>query len=196
MKLTTTTPLTFTLMFCPTFSVEWPAIRVYLNDQLLVDQPIDQNNTCSFVAELSQDQNQLRLHYYNKSEAHTIINSAGAIESDQFLELTKIYVNDILLGSWLLTEGYYFPDYFKGFLLQVPDAPSQLKSQLIWHFPGIFCFPSLPNNEKFWWWYRNQRRYVHTKTHQGKDDYRDEAYVGSLESHQELIDEIKKIINV
>jgi len=196
MTVTIATPLTFTLAFSPTFSVEWPAVQVYVNDLLVVDQTIDQNNTCSFTADLSQEQNQLRVQYYNKSPAHTIINTAGSIESDQFLELTKVYVNDILLGSWMLTEGYYAPEYFEGFLAQFPNAPDRLKSQLIWHFPGNFYFPSLPKNDKFWWWYRDQRRYVHAKTYQDKDDYRDEAYIGSLESHQTLIDEIKKIINV
>lgn len=196
MKLTTATPLKFTLMFCPTHSVEWPSVRIFLNNQLVVDQVIDQKNTCSFVADLLKEENQLQLHYHNKCEAHTIINSAGVIDSDQFLELTAVYVNDILLDSWLLTEGCYFPDYFKGFLLQIPDAAVKLKSQLIWHFPGNFYFPILPNNEKFWWWYRNQRRHVHATTHNGKDDYRDEAYIGSLNNHQDLINQIKKLIDV
>jgi hypothetical protein len=192
-----TTPLTFTLTFQPVFSVEWPAVQVYVNDQLIADQVLDQHNACcSFLADLSKQQNQLRIHYYNKSQSHTVVNSTGVIDSDQCLELTKVHVNDILLGSWMLTEGHYCPDYFAGFLSQVPDAPKKLKSQLIWHFPGNFYFSSLPNNETFWYWYRDQRRYIHVRTHQGKDDYRDEAYIGSLESQQDLVDEIKRLINV
>jgi hypothetical protein len=176
--------------------VVWPAVRVYVNNRLVVDQTIDQNNTCTFDADLSQSQNQLRVHYYNKCETHTVANANRVVESDQYLEITKIHVNDILLGSWMLTEGHYCPDYFAGFLEQVPGAPKKLKSQLIWHFPGNFYFADLPNKENFWFWYRDQRRYVHAQAHNGKDDYRDEAYVGSLESHQDLINEIKKLIDV
>jgi hypothetical protein len=191
-----TTPLTFKLTFDPKFSLDWPAVRVYVNDQLVADQEINQINTCTFDATLSQLQNKIRVHYYNKSQNHTVTSINGKIESDQYLEVTKVHVNNILLGAWVLTEGYYCPDYFDGFIKQQPDAPAKLQSQLIWHFPGNFYFPDLPDNKMFWWWYRDQRRYIHVQAHNGKDDYRDETYIGSLESHQDLIDEIKQLINV
>ena len=185
----------FTLTFKPCYSIEWPAVRVYVNDLLVADKVLD-TPECTFDAVLSQTKNQLRINYYNKNESHTVVDAAGNIVSDQFLELCKIYIDDILLGSWMLTEGHYKPEYFQGFLLRFPEAAVQLKSQLIWHFPGNFYFPELPDQEQFWWWYRDQRRYVHVRTHQGKDDYRDEAYVGSLDSCQDLINEIKRLINV
>lgn len=185
------------LTFCPQFSVEWPAIKIYENDQLLLDQVITNINTqCRFTIDLARDQNQLVINYYNKEQQYTIVDHNGQITSDQSLEITTVHVNNILMNSWMLTEGHYIPNYFSGFQEQVPNTPTQLQSQLIWHFPGNFYLTMLPSKKNFWWWYRQQRRFVHVKTYQGKDDYRDEAYIGSLDSHQDLIDEIKQIINV
>jgi hypothetical protein len=190
-------PLEVCLTFCPQFSTEWPAIKIYENDQLVLDQIITNTNPqCRFTLDLAQEQNQLIIHYYNKSQHHTVVDNNGYITSDQSLEITTMHVNDILMNSWMLSEGHYRPDYFPDFIQQKPNAPTQLQSQLIWHFPGNFSFATLPSKKNFWWWYRQQRRFVHVKTHQGKDDYRDEAYIGSLDSHQDLIDEIKQIINV
>jgi hypothetical protein len=95
-----------------------------------------------------------------------------------------------------MTEGHYYPEYFEGFKKQFPTAPKKIKSQLIWHFPGNFELPILPHKDKFWYWYRNQRRYVYVEMQEGKADHRDETYIGSLDNHQDLINEIKKIINV
>jgi hypothetical protein len=189
------TQMKFTLTFRPTCSTAWPAVKIYVNDCLVLDQAID-SPICEFFATLDAVDNQLRVSYYNKNESHTVVDAQGRIVSDQCLELCKLHIDDILVGSWMLTEGHYRPTYFEGFLLQNPSAPAQLKSQLIWHFPGDFYFPVLPSEQQFWWWYRDQRRYVHAKTHQAKDNYRDEAYIGSLESHQDLINEIRKLINV
>lgn len=191
-----TTPLTFTLTFRPVFSVSWPAVKIFVNNSLIHEQTVDENCTCSFVANLNQTQNQISVNYYNKIQENTVIDSQGNIESDQSLEIKSVHVNDILLGSWFLTEGHYQPRYFEGFLQQNPGAPAKLKSQLIWHFPGTFALPELPNHEKFWWWYRDQRRYVFVSQTRATDRVKEEAYLGSLESHQSLIDEIKKIINV
>jgi hypothetical protein len=88
------------------------------------------------------------------------------------------------------------PDYFEGFKEQVPNASKKLHSQLIWHFPGHFELPTLPYKDNFWRWYQQQNRMIHIRTHDTKTGLFKENYLGSFESYQDLIDEIKKIINV
>jgi hypothetical protein len=176
-------------------SIDWPEISISVNNQVVGTGVVNEYSELDFEFELNQVENQVCIHYINKKEHHTVQHN-NVIISDQSLTLTGIRVNDILLNNWIITEGYYYPDYFEGFKEQVPDAPKKLHSQLIWHFPGKFALPVLPHKNNFWHWYRNQRRHVHAETHKGKDDYRDEAYIGSLNNHQDLINQIKKLINV
>ena len=178
-----------------THSVEWPEVELWVNNRLCGKGTVEEHTELDFEFELDRKENFISIHYINKQEHHTVHHN-NVIISDQSLTLIGIRFDDILLNNWIITEGYYYPDYFEGFKKQVSDAPKKLHSQLIWHFPGKFELPILPHKNNFWHWYRDQRRYIHTETHKGKDDYRDEAYICSLTNHQDLINQIKKLINV
>jgi hypothetical protein len=96
----------------------------------------------------------------------------------------------------VLTEAHYEPEYFAGFRLSNPEAPGQIKSQLIWHFPGNFILPVIPEQSKFWFWYRDQRRFIHIKQYSDKDGYREENYIGSLDPLTDLIQEIENVLDI
>jgi len=176
-------------------SVEWPKLEVFVNGRSCGCQEITDLQEYNFDVSFDQDQNYIQFHYINKQEHHTVTKD-GKIISDQNLEILKLRIDDILLDSWFLTEGYYVPDYFPGFRSNFPLEPSTLKSQLIWHFPGFYDFPAVPKEDQFWFWYRDQRRYVHVQQYKDKDNDRNENYTGSLDPLTDLIAEIKNIINV
>lgn len=178
------------------YSVDWPKLRLLVNGIDMGSFEVKSHCEYDFEINLDQDINNIAIEYINKTENHTVVQD-GKIVSDQHVELKAIRIDSILLDSWFLTEGHFYPNYFEGFLKICPDAATELKSQLIWHFPGRFKFQSVPNESKFWFWYRDQRRHVHNKKFVSeKDKLRDEAYVGSLESYTDLIEEIKKIFYV
>lgn len=185
----------FTVIAKGCHSVEWPMIDVYVNDTHVGSAEIHDLSEIDFDLALDQEHNCIRIHYSNKEEHHTVVDN-NAIVSDQSLEILQVRLDDILLDDWFLTEGHYAPDYFEGFRLSTPTAPTTLKSQLIWHFPGNFVFPTVPEESKFWFWYRDQRRIVHTKAYSEKDGYREENYVGSLDPLTDLIKEIKHVIDI
>jgi|688.fasta_scaffold909270_2 hypothetical protein len=187
----------FTVIAKGTKSSEYPRLRLLVNGKVCGETEVVDWCEHNFDIYLDQDNNNfIELEYFNKNENHTVIRD-GQIVSDQILELQSVRLDDILLDSWFITEGCYCPRYFEGFKRQVPDAPASIKSQLIWHFPGSFQFAPVPNESKFWFWYRDQRRQVHSAQFSSvKDQLRDEAYVGSLDPCQDLIQEIKHIINV
>lgn len=185
----------FTVIAKGTHSVEWPRIEVFVNGKSVGEREVQESSELNFDIDLDQEQNYIRMHYSNKQQHHTVVEN-GSIVSDQSVELLQVRLDDILLDTWFLTEAHYAPDYFEGFKLQNASAPDQLKSQLIWHFPGNFVFPAVPSESKFWFWYRDQRRFIHIKTYSDKDGYREENYIGSLDPLTDLIQEIKNVINI
>jgi hypothetical protein len=178
-----------------THSVEWPQLEVVVNNVSAGIQEIQTHSEIDFDIDLSQEQNHIEIRYVNKKEHHTVVEN-GEIISDQSVELIQLRLNDILLDDWFITTGHYSPNYFEGFKTLNPNAPDTLKSQMIWHFPGSFIFVPVPNKNNFWFWYRDQRRYIHVKQYNNKDQYREENYVGSLDPLEDLIKEIKHVINI
>ena len=71
-----------------------------------------------------------------------------------------------------------------------PDA--KLKSQLIWHFPGVFSFPIFPKN--FWDWYYEQKQSKEVIKFLDKDPERITKFRGSLDPCTELVQKIKELI--
>ena len=178
-----------------THSIDWPEIEVSVNNQIVGKDIVTEYSELDFEFELSCTENQISIRYTNKKEHHTIQQN-NVIVSDQSLTLVGIRFNDILLSNWMITDGDYYPEYFEGFKNQVPDAPTKLHSQLIWHFPGRFELPTLPYKDNFWRWYQHQNRMIHVRAHDTKTGLFKENFLGSFESYQDLINEIKKIINV
>lgn len=185
----------FTIIATGTHSIEWPIIQLIVNEQVCGQCEIREFTEADFDIKLDQPINSIELAWINKQEHHTVFDQDRIVQ-DQTITLCQVRMDDILLDSWFLTQGRYYPDYFYGFLQQCPDAPRELRSQLIWHFPGKFVFEKVPSRENFWLWYRDQRRYVHVKTWGNKDQHREEGYIGSYEPLSELIEEIERLIRV
>lgn len=185
----------FTVIAKAQFSVEWPRIEVTVNGNICGTAEIQDVAEIDFDIDLNQAYNTIAIRYINKQQHHTVFEN-GAIVQDQTLELQQVRLNDILLDNWFLTQGHYYPNYFEGFLQQCPDAERKLRSQLIWHFPGEFVFESVPSEDKFWFWYRDQRRYIHVKQYSDKEGYREENYIGSFDPLTDLMNDIRKIIDV
>jgi hypothetical protein len=112
------------------------------------------------------------------------------------LELVSIRVDGILLDSWFWTDGVYTPNYFKGYLEQVPNAPKEIVSQLIWHFPGRFTLRNLPRGTKFWDWYQQERTKRLTKDLVDPTGQLKENLNPMDDEARALVQEIKKLINV
>ena len=184
-----------TLIAQGTYSDEWPELEVFVNGDSCGRQKVEDLAELDFEIRLDRPSNTVEIHYVNKQEHHTKVED-GQVVADQCVELLKIRVDDILCHGWMLTTGVYYPRYFQGFRDSNPDAPSHLRSQLIWHFPGVFQLMALPARDQFWDWYCQQRREVHMRSFQGKSLQRQENYVGSLDPLTDLVDEIKAIIDV
>lgn len=172
----------------------WPKISASINDVIIKNFVINQECCIiEFYSDLDSDANKLELYYFNKTQDETIMSSTGEIAKDQSLQLSRIWVDDVLMQSWFLTDGEYVPEYFEGFLSQFPDSPTIQKSQLMWHFPGKY---TINFSNPFWPWYSNNRKHYSKKINVDKDQERWENYSGSFDSHQNLVDEIYNLINV
>jgi hypothetical protein len=172
----------------------WPEISVSINDVHVKNFVINQKCcVIEFYSDLNSVKNTLELYYFNKTQDETIISTTGEITKDQSLRLNRIWVDDVLMQTWFLTDGQYVPEYFDGFLSQFPNSPKILKSQLNWHFPGKY---NINFSNPFWPWYSNNRKHHSKKINVDKDQERWENYSGSFNSHQDLVNEIYNLINV
>ena len=187
--------LKFTCDFNSTFSVEWPKIKIIHNQKVIKTHVCDKN-MCEFFI-VPQKINLIEIHYFNKTEKHTIVRQ-GKILSDQSLELKSVYVDDVLLDNWFITNGLYYPEYFKGFLKDHAKQrineplPVKIKSQKIWHFPGKFKFESFSKN--FYDWYFNKMNNYVEINFMDKDPLRVDKFKGSLDPHKDIVDELKKYL--
>lgn len=130
--------------------------------------------------------------WYHKIEQETVVEN-GQIVLDQHLQLHRIWVDDVLMEPWFVTEGCYYPQYFAGIAQKFPDWPRELPSQLIWHFPGCYkIYLATP----FWPWYGTQRRKFCKPLHTDKDTERWENWSGSHRAHEDLVQEIYRLLDV
>lgn len=173
----------------------YPEIKLYENEKYIGSRVVKNYCELDFDIELKEKSNNLVIDYFNKLEHHTKVNN-GVIVEDQYIEFVGLRLDDILLNNWMLTESYYYPRYFSGFLSQCADAPTKVRSQLICHFPGQLMLQPLPDKNKFWEWYYHQRRHIYVEQMSIRDQERNEQYAGSTDPLSELITEIKNIINV
>jgi hypothetical protein len=188
--------LNFEFEFRASRGVNWPSFSVLVNNlQISTHTITDRDRTVSVDLYFDSGVNNINLLYYSKHQYETVIDN-GVIVADQTLELINMRVDDIQLEPWFWTDHYYAPQYFQGYKKQFPDAPERLPSQLIWHFPGRYRMMNLPDSDKFWAWYQQQRtqRVLSTlidptgqirANHESFDD-----------ADQQLIKEIKKLIDV
>jgi hypothetical protein len=179
-------------LYCtPHFCSQWPKIKVILNNKEINTFEITEETPSAIVNLELEEQNNLEINYYNKKEEHTThIN--GVILQDQYLNLDFIRIDNILIEPWVLTDGYYNPKYFAGYLKHVSNPEEKIKSQLIWHFPGIFSFPIFPKN--FWDWYYEQKQSKEVIKFLDKDPDRINKFRGSLDPCTELVQKIKELI--
>ena len=104
-----------TLYCTPHFCGQWPVIKVILNNKEINTFQVTKEHPNITVNLKLEEQNNLKINYFNKKEKHTAYKD-GAILQDQYLSLDCIRIDDILVETWLLTDGYYEPDYFPGYL--------------------------------------------------------------------------------
>jgi hypothetical protein len=172
-------------------STDAPAIKISHNQTVVATAKISKPQQWIDFYVVPTEENQLTVDFYNKLPEHTICEN-NEIVSDMWLELHNIRVDDILLQSWFLNDGYYVPRYFEDFLKSFPDSPARLNSQRIWHFPGTYHACVFP--EDIWAWYHFERTARTKLDNMDKDLHRWEKFVGSAERYPEIVAEIKELI--
>ena len=87
----------------------WPWVRVWLNSQLIANQPMVSDNSVTFSSDMVDSQAQLKIEYYGKTNNDTITDATGQIVENQSLEIKQITVNgvDIVANNLYTSLGSY-----------------------------------------------------------------------------------------
>ena len=188
--------LNFEFEFRATRGRNWPSFSVLINNfQVSTHTVTDRDRVFAVDLFFDNDRNHLNLSYFNKHQYETVVEN-GVIVADQTLELVNIRVDGIQMEPWFWTDHYYLPQYFRGFKQQNPDAPETLPSQLIWHFPGRFRMMDLPPGDEFWSWYQKERTQRVLSNLVDPTGQIRANHNGTDQEDQQLIKEIKKMIDV
>lgn len=185
----------FEINYTATHCVEWPRIKVLHNSKLIKDVTCD-GDPITFSVEDTRE-NLLQLHWYNKTQRHTQ-SIDGKITADQTFELGLLRVDGILLENWFFTDGFYEPNYFKGFVNAHQQSrtntplETRLPSQNIWHFPGTYFFKEW--HGEFWDWYYKTKIGKEVVGFTDKDPERIAKYRGTLDPCTDLVDKLKELI--
>lgn len=177
----------FLFEFFPTQGQSWPKISIGYGDQCYNNLTVSDQTPIEL--DFSGECDNIKITYH-KSPNETIVDQ-GTIIKDQSIQLNRIWVDDVLMEPWFITEGCYYPQYFASIKEQFPDWPTQIPSQLIWHFPGIY---TITIAHPFWPWYSNQRKKFSQVQHTDKDKERWENWSGSHQAHSDIVQEIYQLL--
>lgn len=147
---------------------------------------------CHQIDIVIEDQQELVFDFFNKTQTDTIVDERGTVIKDTEFKISKIWCDDILLESWILTNAIYKPRYFSGYLKQFPDAPTEIAAPYQFNFPGTVEWHW---DGEFWDWYFNEKNKKEVIRFLDKEPDRVWKYRGSLTSHQDLVDKIKNLVN-
>ena len=88
----------------------WPMVRVWVNNQLVADQPIVTGNCITFDTDIIDSQAQLKIEYYKKTNNDTITDATGQMVENQSLEIKQLLINDVdIIANNLYTRlGHYY----------------------------------------------------------------------------------------
>jgi len=146
----------------------------------------------SIIEFVTADSGELIIDYFSKKESDTVVDQTGTIVADTQWRITKIWCDGIKLESWFLHDCVYTPEYFDGFLEIQPDAPKQISAPYQFNFPGSITWSW--NTNDFWLWYFHEKNKREVINFLDKDPDRVWKFRGSTEDCNDLVSEIKKIL--
>lgn len=185
-----TNSLKFTLKIISSVGKNCPKIRVSSSSKKTV---LNIPEGISYNSFLINDTGSLVLDFFNKTEDDTITDDNGNIIKDTEFRITDIWVNDIKLESWVLTNAVYKPRYFSGFLKEHPNADAKILSPFQFNFPGIIEWEW---ESPFWDWYFIEKNKNEVINFLDKDQDRVWKFRGSLDPCNDIINDIKKILGI
>ena len=133
----------------PTFSKQWPRLRISFNGKTWYDDYCEPNEGKHFVSIMHPEevnllpQNTICIEHYDKSGKDTVLDEEGNIESDRAIILKSISLNDTKVPEVILYQQRFFPDW--------PDQPLYTTNNLYFGFNGQYFFTFEKNVEKMYY---------------------------------------------
>lgn len=140
-----------------------------------------------------EDQQQLIIDFFSKTESDTVTDSTGKIVADTEFKILKLWVDDILVESWFRNYAVYRPKYFQGFLKHCPDAPTEITAPFQFNFPGTISWQW---HGMFWDWYFEEKNKNEVINFLDRDPDRVWKFRGSLDACDDLVSKIKQVISL
>ena len=169
-----------------------PAFRVISDSHR---QTVTWDENCNTIEFASDYPGLLAIDYFSKQEQDTITDKNGHIVKDTMWRIKRIWCENILLEQWFVNDAVYYPRYFKNFIEQFPASPDKIKSPYQFNFPGLIKW-QWDNNMDFWDWYfieKNKREDINFLEN---DPERVWKYRGSLDPCEDLVVNIKELLEL
>mgnify|MGYP001565425315 CR=1 FL=1 len=87
----------------------FPGAKVYIDDQLIFDKIICNLEQVNWSGDLVDGEHKIIIEMYNKHEGDTVIGNDNNIVNDVVLNIDKIIIDEVELGSLLWSASTYYP---------------------------------------------------------------------------------------
>ncbi len=87
----------------------FPGAKVYIDDQLIFDKIICNLEQVNWSGDLVDGEHKIIIEMYNKHEGDTVIGNDNNIVNDVVLNIDKIIIDEVELGSLLWSACTYYP---------------------------------------------------------------------------------------
>jgi hypothetical protein len=174
------------------YGSSWPELSLDMN---LPDLTVITTPTTDYIKKVtykfSTVDNSIVFKKTNKKDADTIVEN-NVIVRDQFVEITNLRIDNILVNKQLLTPYITFlPQYSQGYLdycNQNNTVPAVELADTAFYFNGIITFKF---KNPFWPWYANLRQQEILKNFNSNDI---ELYFGVNQAENQLL--LQKLKNM
>ena len=87
----------------------FPGAKVYIGDQLIFDKIISNLEQVNWTGDLVDSEHKIIIEMYNKHDGDTVIDKDNNIVNDVVLNIDKIIIDEVDLGSLLWSASTYYP---------------------------------------------------------------------------------------
>ena len=128
----------------PTFSVQWPKLRLKFNDEILHEGYCEPNDNSYFVfihhTETLLDQNTISIEHYDKMGAETVLNEDGDTLTDRALILRSIKIDDHEVPEVVLFDRPLTVNWTGRQVRDHADRPTKITNSLYFGHNGTYTY--------------------------------------------------------
>lgn len=143
--------MNITVKIEPTFSFEWPMLKIKINDKIVFNGECKPNKQKYFIFKTdiqTVDKNILEIEHYNKKGKETVVDEHDEVISDKAIILNSIALDDFIIPTLILHHRPFYVNWTKEQIKEDYDRPEVIENNLYFGYNGTYKFEFCNNSAK------------------------------------------------